>query len=1062
MYKAKRLLALLLTLLLCLGNVSVCMAETKTEELLTDESGSQSDGDIAVDESDEQSDGNTDADESSTTAENEVEIEETSSNDSDIIIEDSEEGEQELVGSGGISMPTGELLFITLAKNTDYRWNANGSAEKSNVIHLDDYSGSNCYFKLYDVTDKNGNKIDDGYYGIKHIKDNGTDRFVDIDDKSKKSGAKLHLWEDRDSELKGNNHRQFAFYSAGTDQYGNELYYIQNRNSELWMGYEDTDKNGSPSYEDKIIQTEQGSREKWIITKAVVPKQGGEVEDLIKDKEDGSGKEDGTFISLFKPGTLECVTAVDDIPALYTHLHFYRMGTNSKILLKWNSYYSAYEMAYCTDGENNIYDKVWDVENEGASEGTPNIHLWDRQSKNGNYNTSQLWRFFRQNDGSYTIQNAKTGKFIGYKYEVKKKKEENEEDPKSSGTLVQWDGKAYVLDEDEDKTTYVELAHFTIDAFAGTDNPVNFNYADDWMKDIPDDALLSSVNIPGTHDTGTAGVFWDASAQASISTCQKYYYGEQLNVGARSFDVRCNADKDDTSPAGVRIVHGSMFAPCYDRDGSKLYLQSILDDSVRFLKKHPSESIILLIKADGGSELGLAKSVGKFIKDHMDCVWTGDGIPTMGEARGKIVFMRRYSLKGYDYNADGLSEQCFGIDLSDWDSHNYSSSKYYAERIYHVGDTSVYVQDAYQERWDEKEKFIEGTLKQMSEKDNSYPILNSEWVFNYTSCVSDSGLDVPLDQTRHVNPWLYNGDGSKYFNNQRTGMVMLNFIDIQMSKLIYETNFNGGNFFAAKVTAPTTVKMTYGQSLGEASFSGQTGNGTWSFNDGSHIPTLDEYKAGKTFKMTFTPKDSRFSKITAEVKISDFYQKTEKVIPKVLIPQVKKSTSTAQKIAWNKVSGADGYRIYGAACGKSAKLLKTINGESTLSWTKSSLKANTYYKYYVDAYKLVGGKKVRIAKSACIHATTTSSKYGNPTGITVKQTAISLKKGKMQTLKATVQVPAKRSVKVHSAKIRYATSNPYVATVSKSGQINAKGTGSCKIYVYTQNGIRKTVTVTVK
>ena len=291
---------------------------------------------------------------------------------------------------------------------------------------------------------------------------------------------------------------------------------------------------------------------------------------------------------------------------------------------------------------------------------------------------------------------------------------------------------------------------------------------------------------------------------------------------------------------------------------------------------------------------------------------------------------------------------------------------------------------------------------------------------------------------------------------------MLNFIDIQMSKLIYETNFNDGNFFAAKVTAPTTVKMTHGQTLREASFSGQTGNGTWSFNDGTHIPTLDEYKAGKTFTMTFTPKDSRFSKITAQVKISDFYQKTEKAIPKVLIPQVKKSTSTAQQIIWNKVSGADGYRIYGAACGKSAKLLKTINGESTLSWTKSSLKANTYYKYYVDAYKLVGGKKVRIAKSACIHATTTSSKYGNPTGITVKQTAISLKKGKMQTLKATVQVPAKRSVKVHSAKIRYATSNPYVATVSKSGQINAKGTGSCKIYVYTQNGIRKTVTVTVK
>ena len=50
------------------------------------------------------------------------------------------------------------------------------------------------------------------------------------------------------------------------------------------MGYEDTDRNGKPSYGDKIIQTKESNRKAWIITPAVIPKSGDEVEDLYKDR----------------------------------------------------------------------------------------------------------------------------------------------------------------------------------------------------------------------------------------------------------------------------------------------------------------------------------------------------------------------------------------------------------------------------------------------------------------------------------------------------------------------------------------------------------------------------------------------------------------------------------------------------------------------------------------------------------------------------------------------------------------------------------------------------------
>ena len=51
-------------------------------------------------------------------------------------------------GSDGVAMDTDELVFITLADNPDYRWNANGNGDQGNVIHLDTVKGSNCKFKL--------------------------------------------------------------------------------------------------------------------------------------------------------------------------------------------------------------------------------------------------------------------------------------------------------------------------------------------------------------------------------------------------------------------------------------------------------------------------------------------------------------------------------------------------------------------------------------------------------------------------------------------------------------------------------------------------------------------------------------------------------------------------------------------------------------------------------------------------------------------------------------------------------------------------------------------------
>lgn len=52
-----------------------------------------------------------------------------------------------------------------------------------------------------------------------------------------------------------------------------------------------------------------------------------------------------------------------------------------------------------------------------------------------------------------------------------------------------------------------------------------------WMSYLPDDALLSALSIPGTHDAATSTLnLW--------SKCQSLSLGAQLNAGVRCFDLR--------------------------------------------------------------------------------------------------------------------------------------------------------------------------------------------------------------------------------------------------------------------------------------------------------------------------------------------------------------------------------------------------------------------------------------------------------------------------------------------------------------------------------------------
>ena len=697
-------------------------------------------------------------------------------------------------GSMSTEMETNSELFITLEENKDYRWNVNDNAEKNSVVHLDSSEGNNCRFRL--------DHIENEWYGIKHIKVDGTDRFADVDGKSKDSGAVLHLWESSDSEVKGNNHRQFAFYYIGNDANGNARYYIKNRNSGKWIGYEGKLNNNNP----KIIQTDESNRKVWLITKSVVPLTGKESQ--VLKEEDTSA-----ICEIHEAGKLDALNRASNIAVPGSCPTFQVMGITSKWKLKWIPEYHAYQIDAVSDGESKTNLSL-DVEGESGKLWA-SVNIWTTEKFDRNQNTSQLWRFFKQKDGTYKIQNARTGWYI-----------ENRVPSLVFGK---------------------EGMNVELSILAGNTAETAYSYANEWMAGIPDEALLSSINIPATHDTGTAGVVEDLVPSVSITSCQNLYYDEQLNMGARSFDIRANATKDDASAADVKIVHGGELWQCQEKNGNDLTLQSILNTSLGFLEKHKSETVILTVKPDAGSTIGLEHAVAEFIEKNKDKVYSGGDIPSMKEARGKIIFLRRFNLtKNYDSSV----ERAMGFNLTNWDNIKYKDYKY-AYKLYDDGKNHVYIQDAYNTYGSEKWAYILGTMKQTTGQDTSHPIEYNSWVINYTSCARGT----PLGLTREINPRLFK-DEDNCIDNRFLGTVMLNFIDEPMSRLIYETNSN--MIFEPKLPTPE-VEVEYGQTLAEATLKGieNAPAGTWKFEDAAHVVTDQEVTDQTKFELTFLPADNK-------------------------------------------------------------------------------------------------------------------------------------------------------------------------------------------------------------
>ena len=92
-------------------------------------------------------------------------------------------------------------------------------------------------------------------------------------------------------------------------------------------------------------------------------------------------------------------------------------------------------------------------------------------------------------------------------------------------------------------------------------------------------------------------------------------------------------------------------------------------------------------------------------------------------------------------------------------------------------------------------------------------------------------------------------------------------------------------------------------------------------------------------------------------------------VPSLSTPSIKKLTPGTKKVtvSWNKISGANGYKLYRATSRSgSYKLVKTT---SSTSFTDRSLKKGKKYYYKLKAYRKVDGKLKYSSYSAVKYTT---------------------------------------------------------------------------------------------
>lgn len=142
-----------------------------------------------------------------------------------------------------------------------------------------------------------------------------------------------------------------------------------------------------------------------------------------------------------------------------------------------------------------------------------------------------------------------------------------------------------------------------------------------WMASVQDFRTLSLLTIPGTHDS--MALYGGPEAE-----CQALSLIDQLRAGIRFLDLKVFALGNT-----LYVVKGVMY--------QHSTLKEVLDIVKTFLTEFKTEAVLIEVKPAASLEKNMVNEMVKNLIGSDQNVWVTSGMPTMGQARGKIVFLQK-------------------------------------------------------------------------------------------------------------------------------------------------------------------------------------------------------------------------------------------------------------------------------------------------------------------------------------------------------------------------------------------------------------------------------------
>lgn len=705
------------------------------------------------------------------------------------------------------------------------------------------------------------------------------------------------------------------------------------------------------------------------------------------------------FVIRLRPaGYFRTASVNEDGNVIGNVCHLFNDGTSSKLILERvetdadnTNWYAIRTLLNFEEHKKTGYS-IWSVDGDSDKDGKV-IHVWSGEHDG---KASRSFAFERQPNGTYiirdrTVEKETEKKDIKYLAIEKDGKDQDNNKICHKSKSIPWELELVGYDMGKTNTTVSSIDWTTYSSYV--DGPC-------WMKYVDNNKFLDELSIPGTHDSGTCSVDNDTEPQSSQAKCQQDYIPTQLLEGVRYFDIRLGKGENPG------IDHGA----CYllKKDGNFMHLSDVIGYFNTFLSENPTEALIMLVSRgnDEATDESLTTALGKVFDENPDLFYTSSRIPTLGEVRGKIVLLRRFGLAG-----NSVSSHTWGLDLTQWDdkiaAHTDSTSMCLVrdergfEAVGKTGDeepycTKVYAQDHYECTGTDKIGWVDMALQETTKlarimvdvEDNDgakVKVLEHSWCINYTSCTNYKQGSNPFTAARVVNEHLYKSQYINSTGNESTkedclkhiGIIASDFVDAALARSIYQRNYDAKHKQTVSYYLPTRMRMTYGDSLSDASLQdGKTvGEGRFRLVDSDNA--LNVAASGNTFAIEYVDVDALGNETVTELQGSVPID----IDPRALTPHFEglEGLKAGEDVRAKIAAPLEG-KLEGDACTAQLEFMHDANGVPGTAMAEGE--AFTAGTYWVRAKGLLGdaAQNYELATDGAASFTVTTSGNAGDTG----------------------------------------------------------------------------------